>query len=202
MVEILCPHCEEEIELEDDASGEFACPYCEGEFEWNVDGSSKDDDLEMHGPPPGSGAALRWTMGLIIAIIGFATMAISLFGLFIGSQVSAVDSEIGFGEATGTNLGAGVIIFSLVIGIFGLALAVAGIGAIRRNFGALVACTVLSVLGALGSIGGTFQYYVVMEAWERSVEPNPILGLLMWGSMVAGHMFVMFSQRGREMWME
>ena len=37
MVEILCPHCEEEIELEDDASGEFACPYCEGEFEWNVD---------------------------------------------------------------------------------------------------------------------------------------------------------------------
>ena len=37
MVEILCPHCEEEIELDDDASGKFACPYCEGEFEWNVD---------------------------------------------------------------------------------------------------------------------------------------------------------------------
>ena len=36
-MEILCPHCEEEIELEDDASGEFACPFCEGEFEWNVD---------------------------------------------------------------------------------------------------------------------------------------------------------------------
>ena len=37
MVEILCPHCEEEIELEDGASGEFACPYCEGEFEWNTE---------------------------------------------------------------------------------------------------------------------------------------------------------------------
>jgi len=36
MVEILCPHCDEEIELEDDASGEFACPLCDGEFEWNV----------------------------------------------------------------------------------------------------------------------------------------------------------------------
>ena len=36
MVEILCPHCEEEIELEDDASGDFECPHCEGEFEWNV----------------------------------------------------------------------------------------------------------------------------------------------------------------------
>ena len=36
MVEILCPHCEEEIELDDDASGEFACPHCGGEFEWNI----------------------------------------------------------------------------------------------------------------------------------------------------------------------
>lgn len=36
MVDILCPHCEEEIALDDDASGEFACPYCGGEFEWNV----------------------------------------------------------------------------------------------------------------------------------------------------------------------
>lgn len=36
MVEILCPHCEGEIELDDDASGEFACPLCDGEFEWNI----------------------------------------------------------------------------------------------------------------------------------------------------------------------
>ena len=34
MVEILCPHCEEEIALDDDAYGDFSCPYCEGEFEW------------------------------------------------------------------------------------------------------------------------------------------------------------------------
>ena len=37
MVEILCPHCEGEIELDDDASGEFACPLCDGEFEWGMD---------------------------------------------------------------------------------------------------------------------------------------------------------------------
>lgn len=37
MVEILCPHCEEEIELDDDAKGEFACPHCAGEFEWGTD---------------------------------------------------------------------------------------------------------------------------------------------------------------------
>ena len=27
MVDILCPHCEEEIALDDDASGEFVCPF-------------------------------------------------------------------------------------------------------------------------------------------------------------------------------
>jgi ribosomal protein L37AE/L43A len=37
VVKILCPHCDEEIELDDDSSGIFACPYCDEEFEWNVD---------------------------------------------------------------------------------------------------------------------------------------------------------------------
>ena len=41
MVEILCPHCEGEIELDDDASGDFECPLCEGVFEWNVPDVSK-----------------------------------------------------------------------------------------------------------------------------------------------------------------
>ncbi|MBJ62765.1 MAG: hypothetical protein CMB57_05860 [Euryarchaeota archaeon] len=34
MVVIECPHCDEEIEMDDDAYGLFACPYCEGEYEW------------------------------------------------------------------------------------------------------------------------------------------------------------------------
>jgi hypothetical protein len=37
MVEILCPHCEGDIEVNDDASGVFECPLCNGEFEWNVE---------------------------------------------------------------------------------------------------------------------------------------------------------------------
>lgn len=40
MVEIVCPHCEEEIELDDDASGEFLCPLCDGEFEWNTNSTN------------------------------------------------------------------------------------------------------------------------------------------------------------------
>ena len=34
MVEIQCPHCEKEIELETDLSGLFDCPYCEQQFSW------------------------------------------------------------------------------------------------------------------------------------------------------------------------
>ena len=37
MVEILCPHCEGEIEVNDDALGVFECPLCNDEFEWNVE---------------------------------------------------------------------------------------------------------------------------------------------------------------------
>ena len=37
MVEILCPQCEGEIEVNDDALGVFECPLCNGEFEWNVE---------------------------------------------------------------------------------------------------------------------------------------------------------------------
>ena len=50
MVEILCPHCDGEIELDDDASGEFECPLCDGEFEWNMDG---DDSHEANTHPDG-----------------------------------------------------------------------------------------------------------------------------------------------------
>jgi hypothetical protein len=189
MVEILCPHCEEEIELDDDASGEFACPHCEGEFEWNVDAPAEEADTDMYGPPVGGGAALRWTMGLIIAIVGFSIILISLFGLFIGSELSEFDSEL---EA-GTGIGAGVIFFSFLIGAFGLACAVAGIGAIRRNFAAFVACTVLSVVGGVSGLG-----QIIFDG----VNADSILGLLFWGAMVAGHFFVMFTPRGRMMWME
>ena len=34
MVEIACPHCDEDLELDDDEFGLFVCPYCEEEFEW------------------------------------------------------------------------------------------------------------------------------------------------------------------------
>ena len=35
MVEIQCPHCEEDVEIEDGKSGLFECPYCNKDFAWN-----------------------------------------------------------------------------------------------------------------------------------------------------------------------
>ncbi|MBT4406878.1 MAG: hypothetical protein HOB52_05285 [Euryarchaeota archaeon] len=35
MVEIQCPHCDEDIELDDGASGLFDCPHCDEEFSWS-----------------------------------------------------------------------------------------------------------------------------------------------------------------------
>ena len=34
MVDLQCPHCDEDIELEDGDSGLFNCPYCSEEFYW------------------------------------------------------------------------------------------------------------------------------------------------------------------------
>ena len=35
MVLIECPHCAEDIELDDASFGLFECPFCEEEFEWS-----------------------------------------------------------------------------------------------------------------------------------------------------------------------
>lgn len=41
MVVIECPHCSEDIEMDDDAFGLFECPYCENDYEWGEAPKSK-----------------------------------------------------------------------------------------------------------------------------------------------------------------
>ena len=36
MAIIRCPHCDDEISLDDDQAGRFNCPHCSKEFEWNT----------------------------------------------------------------------------------------------------------------------------------------------------------------------
>jgi len=84
MVEILCPHCDEEIELDDDASGEFACPHCEGEFEWNTDTDSEGYD-EAEGSP----------------IFGLSRNQAALGAVIIGLVLGILAASIGANTASG-----------------------------------------------------------------------------------------------------
>ena len=87
MVELLCPHCEEEIELDDDASGEFACPYCQGEFEWNVEPafttSQGDTTVSFNGDDSSLGtyAIVAVVLGSIGIFTGFCTAGLPIVGL-------------------------------------------------------------------------------------------------------------------------
>jgi len=76
MVQILCPHCEDEIELDDNASGEFACPHCDGEFEWNVQ-----SEVEQLGGE--DSVLLRFVSGFFsgsLLITGIALLVLSVGG--------------------------------------------------------------------------------------------------------------------------
>ena len=87
MVEILCPHCEGELELDDDASGEFECPLCDGKFEWNVEVEESFDDTVTH------------TENRIVPSQGFNKMdtgAKVVAGVYVGYKaVQTADRAIG-----------------------------------------------------------------------------------------------------------
>ncbi|MEE3083121.1 MAG: hypothetical protein VX320_03400 [Candidatus Thermoplasmatota archaeon] len=104
MVEILCPHCEDEIELDDDASGEFECPYCEGEFEWGVSSSF-------------SGGNQKYIpVGILTFVVIFSLILVFSSGWgtisedMVKGSFSLSEVEIEFGDAFGTlsfNMGYG-----------------------------------------------------------------------------------------------
>ena len=156
MVEILCPHCEGEIELDDDDSGEFACPLCDGEFEWNVEEEDSFDNAvtyinnrietmdfdEMPAVPKVAGIAFSIYMGLVI-IMG-------LYGIIVGLFLSSVESSLG----TGTGFGAIFIFISLItiaLGTVGMGF---GIKTAKGEFIPLIVITSISGLMFLGSVIG------------------------------------------------
>ncbi|MGB1549800.1 MAG: hypothetical protein ACPHA0_05550, partial [Candidatus Poseidoniaceae archaeon] len=105
MVEILCPHCEEEIELDDDAYGEFSCPYCDGEFEWGEEPKSKpkasvrSDSEPMSGIKAGS-HALHGAGGLML-VIGMFSGWLTVGGFLDASPFGMKASLYGFSASTG-----------------------------------------------------------------------------------------------------
>lgn len=78
MVEIQCPHCEEEIELPDDGSGLFDCPHCEEEFSYGGD--------EIYAPTFVNRIQLFMSMGMKIGLAIIAIAVITFIGFVIFSD--------------------------------------------------------------------------------------------------------------------
>ena len=156
MVEILCPHCDGDIELDDDASGEFLCPLCDGEFEWNMDGdesyesrghSSKvtltTEFREMPAVPKVAGIAFCMWMGLVIGL--------GLVAMVGGLMISSVESGLG----TGTSFGAIFVIISVVVIGVGIVGIIFGVKVAKdSDFTSLIVITVISGVLLLFNIIG------------------------------------------------
>jgi len=131
MVAILCPHCEGEIELDDDLSGEFQCPLCDGEFEWNI----PDDDSPIADPGSRKFAAMyAWLLNkaslgvtpvplmralflLPFSLLAGVVMIIVSANFFIlgsslGSLIMEVLTDSGSSEAAGAG---GIVIIPIAL---------------------------------------------------------------------------------------
>ena len=73
MVEIQCPHCGKNIELEDGIYGMFDCPYCHNEFIWGNEEKAKpisNQHIDHHEPMPlGFKIVFGMIAGLILLVI-------------------------------------------------------------------------------------------------------------------------------------
>ena len=140
MVDILCPHCEEEIALDDDASGEFVCPYCDGEFEWNVEpevGLDPNWFQEYNGSMDPSSMVRKiisrgifgsfFLAGIVMIVVGIAGLGISssIWGSLGDSSSS--DTLGGFGIVIVMGMVAVGFLLSISIGLSGLGIVLAGL---------------------------------------------------------------------------
>ena len=205
MVEILCPHCEGEIELDDDAKGEFACPLCDGEFEWGMDDG--DDDFNfMVGEPSNSrdvlrefsdNPAIRITAGSIFAAMmgiyaAFVALPIIFGGLFVNSLEGAANTGTGFG-AIFILIGIAFLIFFVTGITFGVLMA-------KGKLSALIVCTVFSVIALVGTILGWLfsddpdaecieydnsSFFGECLEYESSMGSIPIGGIIIWTLLTA-----------------
>jgi len=81
MLANLCPHCEGEVELDADTSGQFECPHCGREFEWKI----KDDDSTIADPGSGKFAPpYAW----LFSKVGMEAIPVPLIWAFVLLPIS------------------------------------------------------------------------------------------------------------------
>ena len=84
MVEIPCPHCHKDIELEDDAFGLFDCPHCDEEFIWEDDEGVSNEHIAN--PAVISGVKIG------IGIVGIVLLLSVIFYIWIVSAMGCMTS--------------------------------------------------------------------------------------------------------------
>ncbi len=140
MVDILCPHCEEEIALDDDASGEFVCPHCDGEFEWNIEPEVglEPNWYKVYNDSKGlSNPILKiisrgifgsfFLAGIVMIVVGIAglTISSSIWGSLGDSSSS--DTLGGFGIIIVMGMVAIGFLLSISLGLSGLGIVLVGL---------------------------------------------------------------------------
>ena len=163
MVAILCPHCQGEVELDADESGEFECPHCGREFEWNI----KDGDSTIANPGSGKVAPpYAWLFskaGLVAIpvplILSFVLLPFSLvaglvmiflsanffiagstLGSWLSEELTKFDFSDGIESFWGIMFAVTIIPFALIVfliailfGLFGLAIIYSAIVSLNRR---------------------------------------------------------------------
>ena len=90
MVEIQCPDCDEDIELDDGASGLFDCPHCDEEFSWGYDA---DEVHVLYLFKQWWNIFVNWGVKVGLGIISFGIIVFMWFSITEGSG----DGEFGSG---------------------------------------------------------------------------------------------------------
>jgi len=102
MVVIQCPHCGEDVELEDGISGLFDCPHCEQDFSYG------DYDNAL---PRFRRSQLFMSRGMKI---GLAIMAIGVI-TYIGFAISADSGGEGWGDYASVVIPCGILAIGIPI---------------------------------------------------------------------------------------
>jgi hypothetical protein len=179
MVEILCPHCEIEIVLDDDAFGEFECPHCENEFEWGE--APKTKVMVKSDSEPMSGiVALSHALhgaGALMLIIGLFVSWITIGGFLQITPFGMRVSLFGYGESVGwfTILGEGE---GSVLAITGILFMILTIVAVISQIVHVAFRVMLHMVDSGGlDISMEMAYRAYHYRWHTSLIPLVCSGL-------------------------
>ena len=116
MVEIQCPSCEADIELEDGVFGLFDCPVCGEEFSWDDDEEKFDEEITLPEDPLG-----LMILKLIVKYGFFVSAAIFLLAIVSGIIILITGGGIMILISVWAAMIAGYIFLgTIVVGFIGL----------------------------------------------------------------------------------